>query len=404
MEKSTSSQLIFPDLAPPLEAVHLRQPYNELKALLLPSEAAGCLQSSQSGLSLLPDHNGERQLVPSSLTVPLRLQRNSGPSSRRYRSKQTTRKSETDHPSMKDSPGRLLREGNAEATAGSSPPAIRLSSWASPCSRGTEHEAPGVSAGNVSSRINLNNKKTDAAPAGDSHNALFLQRRGRRAARSSDHQEIPFFGNSAMREWCTSPNEDLLPVEIKSLVTRLQHRTHSEKEASLRWDRVRVRSVASSFLVHDNNANEETLSDCDAGLVLLPEYEVGEALRIEALRRVRQRAREGRVKQQRQEQELLLKRQQQKQRSLMLSQQLRQRTLQRIREKCIRQEEQRKEELQLQKQRIEQAEAQRQYCARHRKELHQRLLQKQREMKRKIRIHAEESVRHSVDAKARQLP
>ncbi|KAL8444776.1 hypothetical protein Emed_006091 [Eimeria media] len=395
MENPTSSQLICPDLAPPLKAVHLRQTYSELKALLLPSEDAERLQPSQAGQGPRSDHNEGQQLVPLSLTIPLRLQRASGPASRRYRSKQNIYKSKIDHYFSRDSSGRLLREGNAEATAGSSPPAMRPSPWASPSSRGTEHEALGASTENIRSRRNLSNNEK----AKGSHSALFLQRRGRRRAQSSDSQEITSFAGFTMRGR-SSPDEGFLPVEIKSLVSRLQHRTYSEKMASWRWDRA---SVASTAVIHSNSAPEGTNSECDAGLVLLPDYEVGEALRIEALERVRQRAKEERVKQQREEQELLVARQQQKQRSLKLSQQLRRRTLQRIREKCIRQEELRKKELQLEMQRVEQAEAQRQYCARHRKELHQRLLQKQREMKRKIRIHAEESVRHSLDAKARHL-
>ncbi|KAL8273464.1 hypothetical protein Esti_002530 [Eimeria stiedai] len=386
MENCTSSQLIWPDLAPPVEAVHLRQTYNALKALLLPSETAGCLESSQSGLFRPNDHNDGRQLVPLALTIPLPLRRASSPSPRSYKSKQCIFKSKTNRFFSKESSGRFLGGGILEATAGSSSPAVRSSPWASTCSRGTKHEALRVSEEDVGSGINRSsNEKEDATPSKCSHNTLFLQRRGRSRARSSDREGILSSELYAGQGWF-SANEGFPPVEIKSLVTRLQHRTYREKPASLRWDRVRSRSVDFTAVVHSNNANEGAYSECDIGLVLPTDKEVAEALRVEALERVRQRAREERVKQRRHEQELLLARQQQKQRSLMLSQQLRQKTLERIQEKCMREAEQRKDELELQVQRVEQAEAQRKYCARHRKELQQRLLQEQREMKHKIRL------------------
>ncbi|KAL8435020.1 hypothetical protein ACSSS7_002778 [Eimeria intestinalis] len=401
MEYSATSEPIWPDLAPPVEAVHLRQTYNALKAVLLSPEAAGRLQSFHSSLSS-PNNEG-RQLVPLALSIPLRLQKASCTSPRGSKSKQCIFKSDAGLNLSKDLPGSLLQGGSVEAAAGLSSLAMRSSARASCFSRGTEQEARRFSREDVSNGMKCSNEgREDATPSNSKIHGVFNKRRARSRARSSDHGGIVSSGGSAGKEWI-SPDEDFLPVKIKSLVTRLQHCTYSGKAASLRWDRLKARSLASTAVVHSNSSEERASPECDVEVVLSPDHEVAEALRIEALERVRQRAREERVKQRQHEEELLLARQQQKQRSLVLSQQLRQRTLQRIREKCIREEEQRKEELQLQMQRIEQAEAQRQYCARHRKELHQRLLQRQREIKRKILIRAEESVRHSADAKARHL-
>ncbi|CDJ50510.1 hypothetical protein, conserved [Eimeria brunetti] len=420
----------WPDLAPPPEAVHLFHSYEDLKAQLMPLQAspqqqsapgesafptdslcgaesllreppraAGAAHPSQESRSLLQPFSKSFSLNRGTAVAPCApvtgglsaavFRRNEGPPS-----KDGSSLAAPSTLSLPDGPpvpsqeteeaqgasGPLQRKGNWTKRAPSSPRHTQSSSF--PITTRVDRDA-------LTAQRRVRSSEAVGSPV------CLVKSRGRR----EDAQGM------GVQQAGSSDFQYVVPPEVESLLMRLQHRSCSTGTAapfSWRRARERARAVAAAARSSSSNCVEaEGKWKFDGDMLVPGDTEKTKALRQQALDRVRQRAREAREREQQQLLQQQLEQEEQHQRSQELSKQLRQRTLQRIRENAIKQEEERHQQELLQQQMMREAEAQRQYCARHRKALQQRLLQQQHEIKEKIRIHAEESVRQSRDSKAR---
>ncbi|CDI81539.1 hypothetical protein, conserved [Eimeria acervulina] len=409
----------WPDLAPPPEAVHLFHRYEDLKAQLLPLESppqpqtpekvaptndalhaveAFAREPSVAAAAALPRQGASGLLQPFSQTFS------------RSREAETSKCAPFARGS---SPAASRKNGGSMCWADRSRGAL------GPCSPAAapgvlSKETQGLDA--VIGLLDTANSHMDEATAPPRYtqsstlptvtrfgsDVLTAQRR----TRSSDSMGFPLVKGrnrraeavaSCEQQADSSPCQGTLPPEIESLMMRLQHRScNTGTAAPFSWRRARERARAVAAAARSSSSSSNCLATegnwkFDGDMLVPGDAAKTKVLRQEALKRVRQRAREARERQQQQFLQQQVEQEQQQQRSQALCKQLRQRTLQRIREIALKQEEEKQQQELLQQQMLRQAEAQRQYCARHRKALQQRLLQQQQEIKDKIRMHAEES-------------
>lgn len=399
MEYPNSLRGPWPNLAPPREAVHLRQSYDSLRSQLLPSGASGPSQPLEPHCHHAADKTTGSPMRHPSLATPLRLQRAPGFTSTSYRSKKNTLASEPGgepHGRYASYQWGPVEDANPSvAVSAEKYGALKVASnkraEATTSSQGRQ--------GDLFPRLSCT-ARTPRAP-GRACNSVSVGKRPL-GGRQKASRVSPLADALGMKESVWGPGaRGPLPPEVESVLLRLQHRSCSDGGVTpFSWRRPREREGTCATAVRSSSSGGGAWM-CDGDTLVTLQDTRLKALRAEALERVRQRARDAREKQKDKQRQLQLQQQRQQQRSQFLTHQLRQRTLQRIRENSIKQEEQRQKQLQAQQQLLQQAEAQRQYCARHRKALQQRLLQQQQAIKNKIRMHAEESVRHSMDAKAR---
>lgn len=417
----------WPDLAPPPEAVHLFHSYEDLKAQLLPLKSPKQQPQISGKLQSPADSPHETLSCEPSLTKASALQSPSlGPFGALRPSSQAcslSRDTATTHcaPTTGTSPT-IFHRRDAGPTCGKERARGSRGSTSLPIAQGVLSEKiqgiHGITGRpeTMSSQIN----EAAASPIFTYSSSLplttsFDEPKAQRRTRSSDAVGDLFVEDKSRRQASVCGREPFIdssalqgeiPPEVECLLLRLQHRSYSTgTEAPFSWRRAKERAKAVAAAARGSSSTSCIATGggwkFDGDMLVPEEAEKSKILRQEALQRVRQRAREAR---ERQQQELLqqqLEQEQLQQRSEVLSKQLRRRTLQRIRENVLKQEEERQQQELLQQQMMRQAEVQRQYCARHRKALQQRLLQQQQEIKDKIRMHAEESVRQSRDAKAR---
>ncbi|KAL8426895.1 hypothetical protein Efla_002503 [Eimeria flavescens] len=400
MASSSGLERPWPALAPPIEAIHLRQSYNALRALLLPSEGPGCLESTEFGLSSGTGSPNGLQLMAPSLANPLRLQRASGLPPERMRAKQRTLRTSRERSLQKGSSGSVSRKAIGEAGKEWSQAAMRSSSWGSPCSRfSKEGTLENGGAFEASERKYTHEKSNVCGANGQSATATKSRQYPQGWVRKND-AFCKITSGKCFGDMGFLVRTGSLPLELGALMTRPPDCTCSGESAPFCGSRSPAKTSDLTAVVRSSSTSEGDCRKCEGEKLFLPDYATAKALRIEALKRVRQRLGEERLKQQRQQQQVMLLQQQQRHRSLVLIQQLRQQTLRRLREKVSRKEQQRKQQQELLLQRVHRAEAQGQYCAQHRRELQKRLLQRNREIRRKIRMHAEESERIAAELEA----
>ncbi|CDJ36665.1 LOW QUALITY PROTEIN: uncharacterized protein EMH_0093440 [Eimeria mitis] len=417
----------WPDLAPPPEAVHLFHSYEDLKAQLLPLRDPDQQQPTDKFVSPLGSlHEAdafarESSLAGAAALLPQGSRSLLQPFSKSFIHSRDTAVSPSPpitrgsrRAASRKNEGPMSGEGTPGSVLGT-PPLADTPNVPSENAQDPEGVS-GLLEGNSSQlneatapRHTQSNPLPITSPLG--HDVPTAQRR----TRSSETFSGTFVKSRSRRDSALGGREQhedsaggTVPPEVESLLLRLQHRSCSTGTAApFSWRRARERARAVAAAARSSSSSSCFATEgnwkFDGDMLVPGDSEKTKALRQEALKRVRQRAREAR---ERQQQELLqqqLEQEQQHQRSQLLSKQLRQRTLQRIRENALKQEEERQQQELLQQQMMRQAEAQRQYCARHRKALQQRLLQQQQEIKDKIRMHAEESVSSGYCSSSKRL-
>ncbi|CDI80957.1 hypothetical protein, conserved [Eimeria praecox] len=417
----------WPDLVPPPEAVHLFHSYEDLKAQLLPLKSPPQQQTAEKLVSPAGSlHAAEAFAGESSLPTTAALPSLGTVRTPKAFSRAVSHSQETSAP-------------HYASTAKGIPPAASRRNAVPACGRGkpcgslgapslttmpavpSENTQDPHGVGALLEKKSSQMVEATAPPRYTQSNMLPTTNRFdrdepkvQRRTRSSDAFEDPLVRDRSREEGLLDGCEQHadtsdfqgVPPEVEALLLRLQHRSCSTRTAPpFSWRRARERAKAVAAAARSSSSSScigtESNWKFDGDMLVPGDTAKTKFLRQEALKRVRQRAREAREKQQQELLQQQLEQEEQHLRSQVLSKQLRQRTLQRIRENALKQEEERQQQELLQQQMMRQAEVQRQYCARHRKALQQRLLQQQQEIKDKIRMHAEESVRQSRDAKAR---
>ncbi|XP_026194185.1 uncharacterized protein LOC113147535 [Cyclospora cayetanensis] len=410
----------WPDLTPPREAVHLRQSYDSLRSQLLPSDEPLNLFAS-SPLSFSEGFQHNKGLVGSTCAVAsLCVKSSRGVSSKEFHTPQNTFTS--GHRTNTKGCHQNVRSWHDKTLCTPGCPTAVLRTHSLPVGSPSFPREPerernlatnATTDERITSKFNTDGalgaaaisegRLADLPPSTPRNHAGHGAQRSQSSEclRATPHKSHL---NAFLDTRACSRNHQLeycIPMEVEALLLRLKHRSYNNGATTFSWRRLHGRPAGADCTAHNRRSYTRGIWKWEGGMMVSLDDQKLSTLRQEALNRVRERARGARQKQQQQLLHNQLQQQQQQQRSRVLAQQLRKRTLQRIREKSLKQEEKRQEELLMQKQMMLEAEVQRQYCTQHRRALQNRLVQQQREIERKIRMHAEESLRHSMEAKAR---